>query len=190
MRISLLIFVVIAQLGQEVKSDNSRALCSKRKYVDGKQNKQIMFLKTKANDYGLVNEKEYLAGKPSNDFEYLQVAVQFGAYWFYKKVSATALGIPDDDKWHQLWFDLEPSDAAGLDDWHVHINVDGKSKVDIDTGYKWHWSGNHPKSFYIFAAGKSTWIPKANATVCNIVEQQDTTSSDTSTQQQPQTTNP
>ena len=175
MRLLWLVLVVVVERCHEVKAvaktdKEKKALCREQKYVWGKDPQQIMGLKTKSYDYGLVEAKEYLSGKPTGDFQFLEVRMQFGSSRFYRKVWANALDIPDDNHWHQLWIDLEPTDLPGLDNWHIYMNVDGKNKVDIDTGYKWHWKGNHPKNFSIFAAGKSIWIPRANATVCNALE--------------------
>ena len=115
-----------------------------------------------------------LALKISEDFEYMKITLNFGS-WQYDDapcVTAEDLGIEKGDKqWHQLWIELNTKEVEWASDkWHIYIRSEQmKDAYEINTGYEYSWYINSygPNSVTVFAIGKSWWIPKGKAKVCN-----------------------
>ncbi|CAL4078591.1 unnamed protein product [Meganyctiphanes norvegica] len=145
------------------------SLCKRPKQVVTKQ-ELVMPARMKSNGYGFEDDKVHLAFKPTEHFRYLHIKMYFNGSPFQPIFTAEDLGITkysNFNKWYQLNVDIEPTNNQGLDNWHLLLEVDGRT-IDIDTNYKWkyYW----PKYFTMFAGGKSQWIARGNATVCNLLE--------------------
>ncbi|CAL4124722.1 unnamed protein product, partial [Meganyctiphanes norvegica] len=154
-------------LANSLKAARSKCHTDKVYVHSGRRARHVMGAPTKKHDYGLEEDRVPAAFKLTEEFQYIQLQVNFGVYEYDSRIiKAEELNLKNDGKWHQLWFDLEPTDLSGVDNWHIYIKSE-HTTVDIDTGYVWHWAPYKPSKFNVYARGKSYWIPRGNASVCN-----------------------
>lgn len=169
-----IVCIILSTISAQSSARSARSKCHNgvESIASGVRARYVTKVPTMKNDYGLVDDQFMMAVKLTEEFRYLQITLNFGTSEYDSPhITAKQLGLKMDGLWHQLWIDLEPTDLPGIDNWHLYIKSDQiNMALDIDTGYVWHWKPYKPRLFRVYAKGKSFWIPRGDAIVCNAVD--------------------